>query len=303
MRPRLLVELGVHSGNSYNAFCQAVSVLKATTKCYGVDTWQGDKQAGFYEEEVFNNLKRYQELEYGDFSVLLKMTFDEARDSFSDGTIDLLHIDGLHTYAAVKHDFENWLPKVSDRGVVIFHDTQERQEDFGVWRFWEEISPRYPAFEFTHGHGLGVIAVGSKMDKAVLDFLQSAKEGRSVQRLFYKLGNALLKEEELKGKEEEIGRFQGHVKDLESYIQTKEAEIGRFQGHVKDLESYIQTKEAEIGRFQEQVKNINSIILEKDQNISRLENTLREIYTSRGWKLITMFYQVKRQIPFFIKKG
>jgi predicted O-methyltransferase YrrM len=37
--------------------------------------------------------------------------------------IELLFIDGDHSYEAVKSDFENWFAKVSIGGVVAFHDT------------------------------------------------------------------------------------------------------------------------------------------------------------------------------------
>ena len=36
------------------------------------------------------------------FSSLLRMDFADARDHIEDGSVDLLHIDGLHTYEAVR---------------------------------------------------------------------------------------------------------------------------------------------------------------------------------------------------------
>jgi len=137
LKPRLFLELGVHIGNSFNAFCQAVKTLHTNTKCYGVDSWYGDEQAGFYDESIYYELFKYQQKEYKEFAYLLKMTFDKALGYFSDNSVDLLHIDGFHTYEAVKHDFYSWLPKVSDNGVVILHDTQVREKDFGVWKLWE----------------------------------------------------------------------------------------------------------------------------------------------------------------------
>jgi glycosyltransferase involved in cell wall biosynthesis len=106
---------------------------------------------------------------YNAFSSLLRMEFDAAAEMFGDGSIDLLHIDGEHSYEAVRHDFETWLSKVSDRGVVLFHDTNARGRGFGVWRLWSELSKQWPGFEFLHCSGLGVLAVGSEVPEPVLD--------------------------------------------------------------------------------------------------------------------------------------
>lgn len=168
IRPQVIVELGTQHGVSFAAFCRPVKVLGLDTKCYAVDTWEGDIQTGSYSDETFNDLQRYSRNEFGDKSVLLRCLFDDALDRFEDGSIDLLHIDGLHTYQAVKHDFDTWLPKMSSRGVVLFHDVNVRTEGFGVWKLWDELAPKYPSFLFLHSAGLGVLAVGSQAHERVL---------------------------------------------------------------------------------------------------------------------------------------
>ena len=201
LRPAQFVELGTWHGMSYLAFCQAMEAFETDTKAFAVDTWQGDPQAGSLSSDAFNSLRQAHDPHYARFSKLMRMTFDEAALQFTDGSIDLLHIDGLHTYEAVRNDFETWLPRLSQRAVVIFHDTQVRERDFGVYRLWAELTQRYAGFEFHHEHGLGVLGVGSNLPEGIRNLFAATSEPQAadrVRQLFDSLGKAVRTKQVLK---------------------------------------------------------------------------------------------------------
>jgi hypothetical protein len=156
LRPDVFVELGTHTGESYFAFCQAIQESGAKTRAFAVDTWRGDQHTGAYSDEVFAEVSAENAM-YKSFSELVRSTFDEAAAGFANESIDLLHIDGAHVYEHVRHDFELWWAKVRKGGIVLLHDSFERSHGFGVWRLLSELATRYPATEFTHSHGLGIV--------------------------------------------------------------------------------------------------------------------------------------------------
>jgi predicted O-methyltransferase YrrM len=47
---------------------------------------------------------------------------DDAVIMFNNESIDVLYIDGLHTYEQVKKDIENYLPKIKKGGFICGHD-------------------------------------------------------------------------------------------------------------------------------------------------------------------------------------
>lgn len=194
LRPKLFVELGSHYGYSFFAACQAVRAYATGTHCVAIDTWQGDEHAGFYSNLVYERVKGHLDAQYADFAEMQRMTFAEAAKGFAPGAIDLLHIDGRHYYADAKEDFETYAPKVASDGIVLFHDTQVRTNDFGVYKLWSEIAAKYPSFEFRHGHGLGVAAIGGTVPPALAAFFDLARNestASDVRIAYERLGSSL----------------------------------------------------------------------------------------------------------------
>jgi hypothetical protein len=231
LRPRCFVELGAYRGVSYCAFCQTVKSLKLDAKCYAVDTWRGDAHAGALDDAVLAKLRAHHDALYADFSRLTQSTFDDALNYFADGSVDLLHIDGFHTFEAVKHDFETWLPKMSERGVVLFHDTNVREREFGVWKFWEQISRNYPNFAFLHGHGLGVLFVGDEMPEN-LRFLFVADENQTalIRHFFHTLGARIEVVNRFHEQNEYIGLLKTHEKIVLNSKVMRAYRVLRFEG-------------------------------------------------------------------------
>ncbi|SIQ10452.1 Glycosyltransferase, GT2 family [Rhizobium sp. RU35A] len=185
LQPENVVELGTHHGFSFLSLCQAAKQNNLTSHIYAVDTWRGDAHAGFYGDEIFDTLEAEVQRDYPQTGFLIRSTFQEARSQFADGTIDLLHIDGRHRYEDVLEDFETWRGTLSNRGVILFHDTQVQTQDFGVWKLWADIAKDYPSFEFHHGNGLGVLVVGKNAPAPIMALCAAGPEDAALTRSLY----------------------------------------------------------------------------------------------------------------------
>jgi len=146
LNPSVVVELGVDYGYSIFAFA-----YPRIGNVYGIDWFYGDDHAGSRNTytEVMRLKGEVEEMGIdnitivpGDFNNIAKIWAKP---------IDILHIDGLHTYEAVKNDFETWSKFLSPNGVILFHDVECYE---GVHRFFNEIDG-YKIYR-TMSCGLGV---------------------------------------------------------------------------------------------------------------------------------------------------
>lgn len=290
-QPRSLVELGTHNGFSFLAFCQAVQRLGLSTACYAVDTWQGDEHAGFYGEEVHAQLAATVGRHYAGFTRMLRCRFDQALPHFADGSIDLLHIDGRHTYEDVIEDFESWRPKLSDRAVVLFHDTNVRERDFGVWKFWHALSQQYPSFEFLHGHGLGVLALGPDIPERLRPLLQATPEAVNAIRASYahlgngishryqlelahrQLGEAGLEQDRLRA---ELAAQASHIVLREAAEAAAQAEAERLRAVQREAEAALALAQAELATLESQNALLRQQAEEQHQALQELRDALAE---------------------------
>lgn len=155
VRPNITVDLGVDRGFSLFSFAEC-----DIGKVYGIDSFEGDIHAGYHADAFQTVVNVILENQYKNIEII-KGYFDDVVKDW-DKPIDILHIDGLHTYEAVKNDFDKWSPFLTEDGLLLMHDTTAFPT---VAQLYNEIP--WHKFSFSHSAGLGVLS----KNRALIDKL------------------------------------------------------------------------------------------------------------------------------------
>ena len=165
MKPGVCVEIGSARGKSA---CYIGSALKANGlgKLYAIDphimtAW--NDQASVDTIGIMSaNIRK---LGLSDVVEIIRMRSEDAALVWT-RPIDILFIDGDHSYEGVRRDWDLFAPHVSPFGVVVFHDTiwdfgpapQRTRDDMGVPRFVDELREQgYPVVTLDRDYGTSII--------------------------------------------------------------------------------------------------------------------------------------------------
>ena len=151
IQPKITVDLGVDYGHSTFYLAEM-----GIGEVYGIDSFEGDDHAGVRDtlDYVTTTKEKY---EFNNIT-FIKGYFDQVAKTW-DKQIDILHIDGFHTYDAVKYDYETWKDFLKEDSVVMFHDTDAFPE---VNKFFDELEMPHK-IKFNHSAGLGVASKNSEI--------------------------------------------------------------------------------------------------------------------------------------------
>ena len=92
-------------------------------------------------------------------------TLEQLKSILDGRQLDLLFIDGDHTYEGVRSDFEMYSPLAAEGGAIVFHDILDHPGFAAceVRRLWNEVKDDYRHVEFTvppeDWGGIGVLWV------------------------------------------------------------------------------------------------------------------------------------------------
>ena len=248
LKPGIIVELGTHYGVSFFSFCEAARELSEDTYVYAIDTWEGDEQAGNYGSDVYDYVNDYHYKHHYQRSQLVRSYFDDAVKQFADKSIGLLHIDGLHTYEAVKHDFETWLPKLKDGGTILFHDWNVKTEGFGVWKLWDELKRdgRFKCTETPNGYGLGIATLSQEEPKWFESFKNHIEDIRCKGFLLDNINNL---KQEIKITNNELITNKKHIKHLETMIEKMKDELKKADMNTRYQQIKVSELEDKLNKF------------------------------------------------------
>jgi len=157
-KPKVIVEIGTHLGGSANMFMQAFGPEIMVT------IEKGEKSQQAYEVKGGSYYYLWERDSHDE------VTRTMVLDIIGDRKIDLLFLDGDHSYTSVVKDFEMYGQHVKDNGLIVFHDILYTYDACQVSRLWREIKREFDYVEINCGEastGLGIMFNQGKYEKKI----------------------------------------------------------------------------------------------------------------------------------------
>lgn len=161
-RPGLVLEIGTFNGGTMFVMSR---LARPDATIISVDL-PGGKYGGGYSESHMRIIKRLPSSDQTLHLLRADSHSVETREQVSHilgtGKLDLLFIDGDHTYNGVKADFEMYAPLVRSGGIVAFHDIAHHPPELcsDVDVFWQELKSTYQYEEIIHDPNQGWAGIG-----------------------------------------------------------------------------------------------------------------------------------------------
>ena len=166
LRPANVLEIGTYAGGTLYCWCR---LAEPDATIVSIDLPEGRFGGGYTEDRRREMLTLFPT--EGQHLHLLRedshdpATLEKLKSILNGKRLDLLFIDGDHTYEGVKQDFEMYSPLAADGAAIVFHDILEHPAptECDVRRLWNEVKDDYRHVEFTipqhRWGGIGVLWV------------------------------------------------------------------------------------------------------------------------------------------------
>jgi len=160
--PHTLLEIGTSIGGTFFLFTRVAAPdallisldLPFVRPGLGITPWRDDLYRSFARER--------QRIEILRDSSQQPATVERVKRLLGGRSLDFLFIDGDHSYAGVKRDFELYSPLVGPGGLIGFHDIAPcpPERRCGVPEFWQEIKRGRVFTEFVADWKQGAFGIG-----------------------------------------------------------------------------------------------------------------------------------------------
>ena len=145
-----IVEIGTDKGGTFWLWCQLAA---DDALIVSIDMPGGDFGVGYTTEDVkrFRTWARAsQKLHFLMEDSHADTTYAKLTELLNGRKIDILFLDGDHTYEGMHEDFRMYSPLVSCKGFVVFHDIVETLPhcDCHSHLVWAELKQKHPHREF-----------------------------------------------------------------------------------------------------------------------------------------------------------